>query len=216
MLLSESMSATISFDTPNRLRRPGIAAGLAVSLLLHAVLIFGYRLSSPVTSVAPQQPARLMTVWLHTAPTLLPLPVPARREKTALAKAPAAARARVRSIPAPESTPPAVITQAPAPPAESQAISLPPPDPLYADQQPKKFDMNAALKTARKTANEKDPARANLPVAQLDSHPLYAEDHQTQLQRGVASAKKTDCLKEGAGAGLLAPLLWAMDKHCKF
>jgi hypothetical protein len=102
-------------------------------------------------------------------------------------------------------------------PAESQAITLPPaPDPLHPELQPKQFDMNAALKTARKVANEKNPARAGLPVAQLDDHPLYPENHETQLQKGVASAKKGDCLKDGAGLGLLAPLVWAFDKHCKF
>lgn len=105
----------------------------------------------------------------------------------------------------------------PAAPVESQAITLPPaPDPLHPELQPKQFDMNAALKTARKVANEKDPARAGLPVAQLDDHPLYPENHETQLQKGVASAKKGDCLQKGAGLGLLAPLVWAFDKHCKF
>ncbi|MRX09197.1 hypothetical protein GJ697_15245 [Pseudoduganella sp. FT25W] len=210
------MTATFSFDQPSRVRRPGIVAGIAVSLVLHAVLLFGYRLSSPP---APAQPAKAMTVWLQPArpPRIVarvePPPKPEKREVARVTP-------RARSTPAPapaaeEKT--AVAAQTPLKPAESQAITLPPaPDPLHADQQPRTFDMNAALKTARKVANDKDPARAGLPVAQLDDHPLYPENHTTKLQSGIASAKKDDCLQKGAGAGLLAPLIWALDKHCKF
>jgi len=200
------MSATFSFDQPSLRRRPGIAAGIAVSLVLHAVLLFGYRLSKPDVH---EPPARTMTVWLQ-------------REKLEKQEQPKVAKAapRARSKPAPQAAEPqpAVAAQAtPAAPVESQAITLPPaPDPLHPELQPKQFDMNAALKTARKVANEKDPARAGLPVAQLDDHPLYPENHETQLQKGVASAKKGDCLQKGAGLGLLAPLVWAFDKHCKF
>jgi hypothetical protein len=209
------MSAIFSFDQPSLRRRPGIVAGIAVSLVLHAVLLFGYRLSHPPVH---EQPARTMTVWLQPAK---PPPPPKReqQEKPEIAKA--APRARSVTAPKPSSTTQAVEPQ-PAvavqtTPADSQAITLPPaPDPLHPELQPKQFDMNAALKTARKVANEKDPARAGLPVAQLDDHPLYPENHQTQLQKGVASAKKGDCLKDGAGLGLLAPLVWAFDKHCKF
>ena len=214
-----TMSSTFSFDQPSLRRRPGIAAGIAVSLVLHAVLLFGYRLSH---SPAPEQPARTMTVWLQPAkPLPPPLPKREKQEKPELAKA--APRARSTTAQTPSSSPraaesqPAVAAQTPTPPAESQAITLPPaPDPLHPELQPKQFDMNAALKTARKVANEKDPARAGLPVAQLDDHPLYPENHETPLQKGVANAKKGDCLKDGAGLGLLAPLVWAFDKHCKF
>jgi type IV secretory pathway VirB10-like protein len=207
------MSAIFSFDQPSLRRRPGIVAGIAVSLVLHAVLLFGYRLSSPPEH---QQPERAMTVWLQPAkpPQIVAKlePLPPKVTKAA---------PRVRSAPTPSSSPQAAEPQptlaAQPRPAESQTITLPPaPDPLHPELQPKQFDMNAALKTARKVANEKDPARAGLPVAQLDDHPLYPENHETQLQKGVASAKKGDCLKDGAGLGLLAPLVWAFDKHCKF
>ncbi|NYE62616.1 type IV secretory pathway VirB10-like protein [Duganella sp. 1224] len=215
------MSATFSFDQSDRRRRPGIAAGVAVSLVLHAVLLFGYRLSRPPEH---QQPARTMTVWLQPAkpPQIVAKvePPPPQREKPDVAKAaPRARNAPAQTMPATpraaEPPPDAVAVQ--ARPAEAQAITLPPaPDPLHPELQPRQFDMNAALKTARKVASEKDPARAGLPVAQLDDHPLYPEDNQTQLQKGIASAKKGDCLQKGAGMGLLAPLVWAFDKHCKF
>lgn len=201
------MSATISFDRP---RRPGIIVGVAISLVLHAALLFGYRLSSPP---APQQPARTMTVWLQrpTPPKVVAKvqPSPARPE-------PQRKREPARAAP-PVRAPAAVVQQAPTQPSsEPQAITVLPreQDPLYADQQQKKFNMDEALKTARSVAKEK--AKPGTLAAQLESHPLYPEDHQTQLQKGVASAKKYDCLQAGAGAGLLAPLVWALDKHCKF
>jgi hypothetical protein len=206
------MSALISFEQP-RLRRPGILAGVAISLVLHAVLLFGYRLSNPP---APQQPARTMTVWLQppTPPKVVAKvePPPARPEPQRKREP----RTPVQAAPR-ERTPAAVAQQIPPQPSsEQQAITVLPreQDPLYADQQQKKFNMDDALKTARSVAKEK--AKPGTLTAQLESHPLYPEDHQTQLQKGVANAKKYDCLQAGAGMGLLAPLAWAFDKHCKF
>jgi hypothetical protein len=200
------MSATISFDQP---RRPGIIAGVAISLVLHAVLLFGYRLSHPP---APQQPARTMTVWLQppTPPKAVARvePPPARPEPP---------RKREPAQSAPRERRPAAVAQQtqPQPSPEPQAITVVPreQDPLYADQQ-KKFNMDDALKTARSVAKEK--ARPGTLAAQLEAHPLSAEDNQTQLQKGIAGAKKYDCLQAGAGMGILAPLAWAFDKHCKF
>lgn len=207
------MSSTISFDRPAGLRRPGIIAGVAISLVLHAVLLFGYRLSSPP---AQPQPARTMTVWLQPpAPPAMVAkvePPPARptpqRQREPRGQTQTAPRERATA---------AVAQQAqPQPSSAPQAITALPreQDPLYADQQQNKFNMDEALKTARSVAKEK--AKPGTLTAQLESHPLYPEDNQTQLQKGVASAKKYDCLQAGAGMGLLAPLAWAFDKHCKF
>ncbi|MYM22827.1 hypothetical protein GTP46_09235 [Duganella sp. FT135W] len=198
------MGDAISFDGPARLRRPGFIAGVAISLVLHAVLLFGYRLSSPP---AQQQPARTMTVWLQPP---MPPKIAARVEPSSARPEPQRKREQR------ERTPAAVAKQTlPQPSSEPQAITVLPrdQDPLYADQQ-KKFNMDDALKTARSAAKEK--AKPGTLTAQLESHPLYPEDNQTQLQKGIASAKKYDCLQAGAGAGLLAPLVWALDKHCKF
>lgn len=202
------MSATISFDRPAQLRRPGIIAGVAISLVLHAVLLFGYRLSSPP---APPPPGRTMTVWLQPpAPPKVVAklePSPARPEPQ---------RKREPAQTTPRERTPAAVAQQTQPSSEPQAITVLPreQDPLYADQQQKKFNMDEALKTARSVA--KDKAKPGTLAAQLESHPLYPEDNQTQLQKGVASAKKYDCLQAGSGAGILAPLVWAFDKHCKF
>jgi hypothetical protein len=142
-------------------------------------------------------------------------PAPVVRVEPALAKAAPRPRSQPAPAPAPVSiaTAPKVTLPA-AEPQQANTTTTPAPDPLYPDQQPKKFNMDEALKTARSVA--KDKAAPGTLAAQLDAHPLYPEDHQTQLQKGVASAKKYDCLQAGAGAGLLAPLIWALDKHCKF
>lgn len=200
------MNAIISFDQP---RRPGIIAGVAVSLVLHAVLLFGYRVSSPP---APQ-PARTMTVWLQPqAPPKIVAKVEPAKPEPQRKREP---REPAQSTPR-ERTPAAVAQQArPQPSSGPQAITVLPreQDPLYADDK-KKFNMDEALKTARSVAKEK--ARPGTLAAQLEAHPLSPEDNQTQLHKGVAGAKKYDCLQAGAGAGILAPLVWAFDKHCKF
>jgi len=195
-------------------QRPGVIVGVAISLLLHGLLIFGYRLSPPAAPVPP--PAQAMTVWLQPAkpPETVakvepPPPPPRKRDKNGQ---PAA-----RSSPAAPAT--AQTITLPATPAAPATI--PAPDPLHAEDAPKKFDMNAALSTARKLASEKgalqDPARAGTPVAQLDDHPLYPEQRETKLARDIAGAKRGDC--KNTGAGLLSPLIWLLDKKdsgCKF
>jgi outer membrane biosynthesis protein TonB len=213
-----------AFEGRTPLRRPGIVAGVAISLVLHGLLIFGYRLASPTAQPAMERPARTMTVWLQ--PPKPPEPVVAKVEPPPKPVQPRK-RERVekrevaqsgRPAPAASNTP---VTSAEPAQAQTQAITLPPasttPDPLHPEEHPKKFDMNAALRTARKVANEKDPARAGTPVAQLDDHPLYPEQRETQLARDIGSAKRGDC--KNTGAGLLSPLIWLMDKKdhgCKW
>jgi len=204
--------------------RSGIVAGIAVSLLLHALLIFGYRLQLP--TAAPSGPAAPpLMVWLvpvaPPAPVVAelapPEPKPLRRKK----KPDEAVHVPRHTEPSPPA--PATAAQTAAPHAP-QAITLPsqtnpPLDPFHPEQGPKKFDMDAALKTARKVANEPDPARANLPVAQLDKKPLYPESHESQLSKDIASGKRPDCRTSAAGAGILAPLFWLTDKKdsgCKW
>jgi hypothetical protein len=201
-------------------RRPGVIAGIAVSLALHAFLIFGYRLNPPRTP--EERPAQAMTVWLQPpkppaiVAKLEPPPPP-----------PKSAQPRKRE----KNEQLAIRPIQPAPAATAQAIALPEPitaaapstapDPLHPEEQPKRFDMNAALKTARKVATEKgalqDPARAGTAVAQLDDHPLYPEQTASELARKIDGAKRGDC--KNTGAGLLSPLIWLLDKKdhgCKW
>jgi hypothetical protein len=200
-------------------RRPGVVAGIAISLLLHALLIFGYRLKPPDTPAEP--PAQALTVWLQAPkppeivatvepPPPKPLPQPRKREQSE-------PRAASPSQAAPATTAQTITLPAPVTPEAPSTM----PDPLRPEEQPKKFDMNAALKTARKVATEKgalqDPARAGTPVAQLDDHPLYPERTETELARKIDGAKRGDC--KNTGAGLLSPLIWLLDKKdhgCKW
>ena len=79
--------------------------------------------------------------------------------------------------------------------------------------------MEAARRAARRVATEKDTTRPDSLAKRLDDHPLYPEDHETQLQKGIAGAKRADCRTSAAGAGILAPLVWLLDKKdsgCKW
>lgn len=210
------MSATLTLGGPARLRRPGMVWGIAVSVVLHALLIFGYRLTSPQAPVE-LTPREAMTVWL-VPPPKPPGPVVLKLEPPPVKQA--QPRERDKKAEVARASKPAPAETAEEKPA--QAITLPapapasnPPDPLYAEQQKqqqaKQFDMNAALKTARKVANEKDPARAGLPVAQLDDHPLYPERTATELATKMEGAKRKSCLDQ-PGGNLLTPLFWLLEK----
>lgn len=221
-----SLASPLS-EMPQLRRRPGIALGLAVSLLLHAILIFGYRVTLPAGPPLGT-PAQPMTVWLHPAPPPIPLAPPQAPPAPTVARVVPPPRSLPKTQAArkkPEAEPRTAQSSPPAPaiaPGAPQAITVPsqanqPVDPFHPEQGPKKFDMDAALKTARKVANEPDPARANMPVAQLDKKPLYPESHETQLSRDIRDAKRPDC--KNTGAGLLSPLIWLMDKKdsgCKW
>ncbi|SEO30681.1 hypothetical protein SAMN05428959_106217 [Duganella sp. CF517] len=209
------MSATFTVGGPARPRRPGMAWGVAVSVVLHALLIFGYRLTAP-PAPAELPPKEMMTVWLvppRKAPA--PAPVLARLDPPPAKRVRPRERANMAEVaragkPAPADTAEDRTAQAitlPAPPSNA-------PDPLYPEQtqqQARQFDMDAALKTARKVANEKDPARAGLPVAQLDDHPLYPERTATELATKMEGAKRKSCLNQ-PGGNLLTPLFWLLEK----
>jgi hypothetical protein len=198
-----------------------MAWGIAVSVVLHVLLIFGYRLTSPQAPVE-LPPREAMTVWL-VPPPKPPAPVVLKLEPPPLKQAqPRESNKKVEVARASKPAPAETAEEKP-----SQAITLPAPannlpDPLYPEQQKqqqaKQFDMNAALKTARKVANEKDPARAGLPVAQLDDHPLYPEQTGTELATKMEGAKRKSCLNQ-PGGNLLTPLFWLLEKKdhgCKF
>jgi hypothetical protein len=215
------MSATLPLGEPARLRRPGMVRGIAVSVVLHALLIFGYRLTAP-PAPAELPPRETMTVWL-VPPPRPPAPAVVRLEPPPVKQV--QPRERDKKVEVARAGRPAPADEAEDKP--SQAITLPapasnPPDPLYPEQQKlqqaKQFDINAALKTARKVANEKDPARAGLPVAQLDDHPLYPEQTATELATKIDGAKRKGCLDQ-PGGNLLTPLFWLLEKKdhgCKF
>jgi len=210
-------------------RPGGIAIGVAISVVLHVMLLYQSRFGWPPPAPVPSQ-QETITVWLRPAPVVQPLPPPPapltvlaepppkkeiRRERTARKPAPA-------NAPSPEASPaeateaPGMTWVAPAPAQEPPAASAAPADP-FAEPAPQagKFDMEAARRSARKVASERDPAKAGTAVGQIPEKPLASE---TPLARKMSRAGRADC-KDGIPGGLLAPLLLAMDKKdhgCKW
>jgi hypothetical protein len=184
-----------------------LLAGVAISLAVHAVLLFAYRqtLQPAKTDQAPA--ARSIVVWLRPPPpppppVAVPEPPPPAQP---LARAPRPAKARPRPAPATD------LIAVPDPsPGTAEA-----PDVFTVEPAAPRFDRDAALKAAREMANEPDPAKAGTAVAQIPSKPYATE---TKMARAIASAKRRDC-KDGVPGGLLAPIFLMMDKKdsgCKW
>ena len=228
------MSAALSTES---MRRPGIVPGILISLALHAALILGYRLAAPKLPPEPP-PNRTMTVWLQPFKPPVAKVEPAKPATTPSTRAPGSPRSRERTAVArAEATP-----KQPAPAADHStgstsaianasatattattaaaagAITAPAAsyDPL-GEPAAATFDMEAARRAARRVATEKDTTRPDSLAKRLDDHPLYPEDHETRLQKGIAGAKRGDC--RNTPGGLLAPLVWLLDKKdsgCKW
>ena len=198
-----------SHDYPGPARRHHVVLGAGV-LLLHVALLYGWRYAKPPPLPDTGPRVESITVWIRPPRPIikpLPPPLPVARVEPQRDKKPLRAAAPPKTAPAtPAADPvPNAITVAPAPT---------PADPLVNDAP--KFDMEAALKTARKVANERDPAKAGTAVGQIPDKPLRTE---TQLARDIASGKRGDCRTAYAGAGLLAPLVMLLDKKdsgCKW
>lgn len=194
--------------------RRSIALGIAVSLLLHGALITLWRHVQP--SVPPDTAPRVesIAVWIRPLAAKPPPPpvevIKPKREAKPVSK-PKLATARETPVAAtaPAASPQA-ITVVPASPATPAANSD-----TFTQETPK-FDMEAARKTARKMAGERDPAKAGTAVGQIPDKPLQTE---TRLARDIAQGKRGDCRSAYAGAGLLAPVLMLLDKKdsgCKW
>ena len=206
MNVNQAISALQECDVSRPTR---LAAGIALSLLVHMLLLFTWRQGMPV-----QRPDELPThtaiaVWLCR----MPPPVPALPKAEPAPPATSASR-RFRAAAQKRRTAPDVIAL--PPPREPDATPAPPeftvepPEPAAP-----RFDPEAARRMARQLANEPDPAKAGTAVAQLPRKPLATE---TKAERAIASAKRRDC-KDGIPGGLLAPLYLMMDKKdsgCKW
>lgn len=199
-------------------QRRNIALGIAVSLLLHGALITLWRHVQP--SVPPDTAPRVesIAVWIRPLAAKPPPPPPVevikpKREAKPVSKPKlATARETPAAATAPAASPQA-ITVVPASPATPAASAD-----TFRQETPEtpKFDMEAARKTARKMAGERDPSRVGTAVGQIPDKPLQTE---TQLARDIAQGKRGDCRTAYAGAGLLAPVLMLLDKKdsgCKW
>lgn len=194
--------------------RRGIALGIAVSLLLHGALIYLWRHVQPAALPPAGPRVESIAVWIRPLAAKPPPPpvevVKPKREPKPVSK-PKLATARETPAAATAPAPgPQAITVVPAAPATPAAS----PDALT--QETPKFDMEAARRTARKMAGERDPSKVGTAVGQIPDKPLQTE---TQLARDIAQGKRGDCRTAYSGAGLLAPVLMLLDKKdsgCKW
>ena len=184
-----------------RSRASRLAAGLAVSLALHAALLFAWRQGASAPQPPPPPAARTsIAVWL-----LPPLPKAAPARPAGVRRAPAA--------PTRKAAPDVIALPPPAPAASAAANAftvepaLPSTAPSGSPSAPR-FDPDAARKLARQLAGAPVPARAGTALAQLPPKPLETE---TKAARAISQARRRDC-KDGIPGGLLAPLFLMMDK----
>jgi hypothetical protein len=208
-ILPKFVKPTFSLEPDLARRRLSpLIGGLALSLALHAALLFAWRQGkSPPQPVAAARTS--IAVWLRPPPP--PPPPKAEPPPRASAATPsAAAGPKRRAAPNVIALPPPT----PAAPAAPDAFSVEPPAPRESQPAPR-FDPDAARKLARQLAGEPDPAKAGTALAQLPPKPLATE---TRAARAIGQAKRPDC-KDGIPGGLLAPLLLMMDKKdsgCKW
>lgn len=228
--MDRDVNATFDFDAanpalpaPERRQVMRIAAGVALSIAVHVVLLALYR--APAAPPAPPA-SEALTVRLRAAPVPAPVPVPIpepvqpsvpRAETPAAPKAAPAPRSRSAERPARRVI--AVDPEVRQSAEESYPVETPPEPPAQAaaPETPAapRFDLDAARKTARLVAGEPDPAKKGTALERLPPPPLQTEN---KFERAIKSAKRRDC-KDGVPGGLLAPLFLAMDKKdsgCKW
>ncbi|MGK5077600.1 hypothetical protein [Janthinobacterium sp. HLX7-2] len=194
--------------------RRGIALGIAVSLLLHGALVYLWRHAQPPALPDAARRVESVTVWIRPlAAKPPPPPVEVLKPKHEPKPISKAKRNTVRKTPTTAATPASsqnTITVAPT------AAITPTVSPTTLTPDTPKFDMDAARKTARKVAGERDPSKVGTAVGQIPDKPLQTE---SQLARDIAQGKRGDCRTAYAGAGLLAPVLMLLDKKdsgCKW
>ena len=198
---------------PDRRQATRIAAGIALSLAAHALLLATYR--QPTTTLPAAPPERL-TVRLRAAPPPPGPPVAIKPAETPAAPVPRAQK--------PVRKPRPVIAVEPSKrqsTRETYAVEPAPeapPPPAPATPAPH-FDLDAARSMARgmatKLANEPDPDKVGTALERLPKPPLQTE---SKFERAIKAAKRPDC-KDGVPGGLLAPIFLAMDKKdsgCKW
>jgi hypothetical protein len=197
---------------PDRSQATRIAAGIALSLLAHALLLALYRQPAAPPATVPER----LTVRLRPAAPPAPPPVdmapaatppvpvprahkPARKPRPVIAVEPETRQSTEETY---------AVKPAPEPPPQSAPAATTP-----------HFDLDAARSMARgmatKLANEPDPDKVGTALERLPKPPLQTE---SKFERAIKAAKRPDC-KDGVPGGLLAPIFLAMDKKdsgCKW
>jgi len=195
------MQQALTFPAP---RRHALVAGLAISALLHALLLFYVRMPD----VRPADTDRRRWTQPLTVRLLPPPVVPS--EPATEPKATATERtARPRRAP-PQAI--AIVPQRGVP-----AATVPAPTPEPTPPAEPRVDIAAARAAARGMANDLKAPSGNWAAEKLNKDKEFGETRDERLGKAVANSARPDC-RSGEG-GLLAPLLWMMDKKdsgCKF
>jgi hypothetical protein len=209
--LRDDVTLTLSEAAHERPYRLWI--GLALSLAVHALMLFAWHIGAPAAKRDDAAMQRAIAVWLR------PPPPPPVAEVIPPAPEPAPPKPRLRpnrseapSRPAPSTNVIAMPEPASGDKPPPDLFSVAPPSPV--DAAPR-FDREAAMRSARKMANDPDPAKAGTAVGQIPQKELATE---TRAARAISQAKRADC-KDGLPGGLLGPLIILLDKKdsgCKW
>jgi hypothetical protein len=203
------MQQTLTY--PGGPRRSGLVPGLAVSILLHVLLLALWRTpSAPPVPHDERRWARPLTVRIvpPPEPVVRAEPQAQRTKPDKPATRPAPARVTSRRV-EPDSATPPVMTVVPAEPAEQAA----------AEESTPRFDADAARTAARAMAKDLDTPSGNWVAEKLKKERELQETRDAKLGRNIANSARGDCKTAYAGAGLLAPLIMLMDKKdsgCKW
>ena len=196
---------------PDRKQLMRVAAGVAISLAMHALLLSSYRQPRPAAPPAPA--TEPLTVRLQAAPETPPVAEPVQPQ------AQPSTQPEVRAKPAPRLRPSRRIIAVPPPAAPSAEehlkVETQPAAPPAGTAAAPRFNLDAARSVAREVANAPDPAKVGTALERLPPPPLQTE---TKLERAIKGAKRPDC-KDGVPGGLLAPIYLMMDKKdsgCKW
>jgi hypothetical protein len=211
----------LAMDTALALPDPGLpgrrplarlVAGIALSVAMHALLLSLTR--PPPAAIAP--PPVPLTVRLQPPAPAVPAEQPAQAEPALPPPRRQAAPPRQAPRPARAARPVIAVPPAGAFTEDSLSVAPAPVTPAQdGPASPPSFDMDAARKVARATANAPDPARIGTALERLPPPPLQTE---SKFERAIKAAKRPSC-KDGVPGGLLAPLFLMMDKKdsgCKW
>jgi hypothetical protein len=202
------MQQTLTY--PASPRRGALAAGLAVSILLHILLLAFWR-----APTIPPQPAEARRWTQPLTVQILPPPPPkpvARAEPPKQAVKPGK----------PVRTPPRAVAERARPdsaPQPSMTIVTPAPTEAAPAEEAPKFDPDAARAAARAMANDLKEPSENWAAEKLNKGKEWKETKEQRLGRNVENSARPDCRTAYSGYGLLAPLKMLMDKKdsgCKF
>ena len=216
---------TLAATEPHPGRR--FATGLAVSILLHALLLMVLR--PPAPAVAPD--ARRWSTPLEIRVQLLPAPpvpiaapaAPPPDQPRAAPRKPDRPATDAQPAPRPRRKPPEAIylptPRLPDADADPTRSEPPPGNPAAPADAAPRFDPEAAKATARGIASTLDPPKSDAPNAQVHrGGPRYRETKEQRLARDIKDSARPNC-KDGIPGGLLAPLYLMMDKKdsgCKW